>query len=169
MIVSKKRWVNDGAVTLTEVVPARVAQLANIAASYSRQDIGPVIRLLYPELIRRLNIAGIHPAGGLVIVHYGDPPELSDAVIVHTAVPVATATRPCRGFAVADLPEMRRAATITHHGPAEQVLESLRVLAGWIEDNGYRAVGYHRELYLGNPADEADQNVTEIQVSIQRR
>lgn len=157
-----------GAVTLTAVAPVRVADLAATAASYCRRDIGPVISSLYSELIRRLGITGTQPAAGLVIVHYQDPPEPGDAVIVHAAVPVAAATRPGRGFAVAHLPAIRHAATITHRGPPEQLTRSLWLLAGWIEDNGYRAAGYHRELYHGNPAGGAGEDTTELQVSVAR-
>ena len=166
MLVSRKECVNAGAVTLRDVAPVRVAELAAAAASYSRHDIAPVIRALYPELLHRLGIAGAHPAGGLVIAYYEDPPVPSDAVIVHVAAPVAAASRPGCGFAVVELPGIRRAATIIHRGPTEQVTRSLWLLAGWIEDNGYRAVGYHRELYRGHLACEGGEDVIELQVSI---
>jgi hypothetical protein len=53
------------------------------------------------------------------------------------------------------------------------VTRSLWILAGWIEDNGYRPVGYHREVYLAHgpdtaSPDEAGQRVTvaELQVTV---
>ena len=52
-------------VVLKEVAPVRVAELTATAASYGQEDVGPVIRPLYPELHRRLAAAGVTPAGGL--------------------------------------------------------------------------------------------------------
>jgi effector-binding domain-containing protein len=50
------------------------------------------------------------------------------------------------------------------------VTRSLWILAGWIEDNGYRPVGYHREVYLAYGPDVVGQGVTvtELQVSVAR-
>jgi Bacterial transcription activator, effector binding domain. len=45
-------------------------------------------------------------------------------------------------------------------------MESLNGLATWIEDNGYRPVGYHREVYLDyDPCDTAN-GVTELQIAV---
>ena len=56
--------------------------------------------------------------------------------------------------------------TIVHKGPMDGVMESLHTLATWIEDNGYRPVGYHREVYLDYSPDRADEGVTELQVAV---
>jgi DNA-binding transcriptional MerR regulator len=58
------------------------------------------------------------------------------------------------------------AATIVHHGPMDDVMQSLQILARWIEDNGYRPVGYHREVYLDYYTEKADRGVTELQVAV---
>ncbi|GAA2435716.1 hypothetical protein GCM10010405_18520 [Streptomyces macrosporus] len=50
-------------VVVKSVPPVRVAELTATADSYQPEDIGPVIRPLYEELCRRLERAGIAPAG----------------------------------------------------------------------------------------------------------
>jgi hypothetical protein len=56
----------------------------------------------------------------------------------------------------------------------DDVMQSLQILAGWIEDNGYRPVvsskgaliGIHREVYLDYDPERPDQGVTELQVAV---
>jgi DNA-binding transcriptional MerR regulator len=153
-------------VVLKEVAPIRVAELAATAASYGPQDIGPVIQPLYPELFRRLDAAGVAPAGGPAIAYYEDPAEPSDAVIVHAGMPITAGPQPGYGFEVVDLPPISSAATIIHRGSMDDVPRSLQILASWIEDHGYRPVGYHREVYLEYCPDQAAKGVTELQVAV---
>jgi effector-binding domain-containing protein len=155
-----------GNVVLKQVAAVRVAELTATAASYDRRDIGPAVRPLYPELLRRLDDAGVQPAGGPGIIYYEDPAEPSDAVIVHAAIPVTAARHPGYDFAVVDLPAIRLAATIIHRGPMDEVLQTLWMLAGWIEDNGYRPAGYHREVRLDCHPDQGAAGVTELQVAV---
>ena len=160
-------------VVLKAVAATRVAELTATAASYSPGDIGPATAPLYPELFRRLGAAGVRPAGGPAIVYYEDPAEPSDAITVHAAVPVTAGPQHGYDFAIVDLPAIRPAATILHRGTMADVTRSLWILAGWIEDNGYRPVGYHREVYLAHgpdtaSPDEAGQGVlvAELQVTV---
>jgi effector-binding domain-containing protein len=155
-----------GDVALREVAPVRVAELTATAVSYRPEDIGAVIGPLYSELLRRLAAAGVAPAGGPAIAYYSDPACPSDAVIVHAGIPVAAGPQPGGGFSVVDLPAIRPAAVIIHRGWRRDVRQSLWDLAGWIEDHGYLAVGYHREVYLDHDPDDAGRVVTELQVGV---
>ena len=47
-----------------------------------------------------------------------------------------------------------------------QVQAADREYLRWIEDNGYRPVGYHREVYLEYCPEKPDQGVTELQIEI---
>jgi effector-binding domain-containing protein len=158
-----------GDVVLKTVAPVRVIEVTATAASYGREDVGPVLRTLFGELSRRLSAAGVRPPHEPAIAYYEDPAMPSDAVIVHAAVPVtavppAAAVSPgSRSLAVADLPALPLAATIIHRGAADSVIESLWQLAGWIEAAGYLPVGYHREVYAAD-----DPGVTELQVRVVR-
>jgi effector-binding domain-containing protein len=154
-------------VVLKPVPRIRVAELTATAASYGPEDIGPVIQPLYPELFRRLGAAGVSVADGPAIAYCEpEPGEAGEPVVVHAGMPVAAAPHPDHDFAVVDLPAINSAATLIHHGPMDDVMQSLQVLARWIEDNGYRPVGYHREVYLDYHPDQADKGVTELQISV---
>ncbi len=100
-----------------------------------------------------------------------DTPTGDGAIVVHAAVPVAAAVpgSPRPGgehvFAVVDLAGVDRVAAIIHHGSMDDVLSTGQALARWIDANGYRSVGYAREVTLEWSADP-DQWVTELQQPI---
>ncbi|GAA1610998.1 MerR family transcriptional regulator [Catellatospora bangladeshensis] len=149
-------------VTVKQIAPLRVAELTAVAEGYIPAHIGPVISPLYPELMRRLDKAGITPLGAPAIAYY--EPD-GDNVLVHAAMQVADAPDPAHDFTVVDLPEVH-AATLIHHGPMDDVLASIQTLARWIEQHGYRPLGYHREVYLDYHPDSPETGITELQVPI---
>jgi DNA-binding transcriptional MerR regulator len=142
-------------------IPAvRIAQLTATAASLEPASITPVIRPLYEELGTRLGQAGLMPTGP-AIAYYEDAPD-GDGVLVHATLPVSADPGGSHGLEIIDLPEISQAATIVHRGSMDNVLATIQTLARWIGDNGYRTIGYPRELYLECPDDE-DKWVTELQ------
>lgn len=144
-------------------VPAvRVARLSGTAADFAPASIGPVIKPLYDELCRRLDKAGIAPAGP-AIAYYEDDPE-GDGVLVHAAFPVnaSPGDGDAQGVTIVDLPAVERAATIVHHGSMDEVMPTIQTLARWIEANGHRSAGYNREVYIETGPDPATW-VTELQ------
>ncbi len=154
-------------VVLKYVAPIRVAELTAIAASYGPLDVGPAVRLLFPELLRRLALTGIQPSGGPAMTFYEEPGEPSDTVIVHAAIPVLAGPRPAGRFAVVDLPAIPATATIIHRGAANGITRTLLELAGWMDDNGYRpGPGLHREIYLGHYPGDAAGGPIELQVTV---
>ncbi|WP_331767412.1 MerR family transcriptional regulator [Embleya sp. NBC_00896] len=148
-------------VVLKRIPAVRVAELTGTAATDTPEGIGPVIGPLYDELCGRLAAAGV-AATGPGIAYYEDSPEGDDAIIVHACVPVAAGARGGHDFAIVDLPGIDSAATLVHRGPMDAVLAGVQALARWIDANGYRSVGYARELYLECP-DDPEQWVTELQ------
>jgi effector-binding domain-containing protein len=136
----------DADIILRDVAPVRVAELTAVAASFGRADIAATVRRLRPRLLRALAEAGARPADDRVIVYYEDFTTVSDAVIVHAAVPVDGMRAFDPGLALVQLPAMQPAATLLHRGAATEITQSLWRLASWLEDHGYRAVGYHREV-----------------------
>jgi DNA-binding transcriptional MerR regulator len=148
----------------TKAVPAvRVVGMSAAAASYQPEDIGPVIQPMYPQLLERLEKAGVEPVGPS-IAFYSSAPEVSeDAVIVNATFPVAEDT--VDGLETFDLPAIE-AATIIHRGSMDGVEESYQTLVAWVEDHGHRAAGYAREIYLACP-DNLDDWVTELQIPLE--
>jgi DNA-binding transcriptional MerR regulator len=165
-MIEQEGHMNTQDVVLKEVASIRIAELAASAAGYGPEHISPVIGPLYPELMRRLEAANVTPTGPAIAYYEPDPGESGDAVTVHAGMPVSAGPDPRYDFTVVDLPPIPTAATIIHHGSMDDVMQSLQTLARWIEDNGYRPVGYHREVYLDYYPEKADQGVTELQVAV---
>lgn len=151
---------------VVKAVPAtRVAELTAGAASYCPDDIGPIIEPLYAELTRRLTRKGIKETGPC-ISYFEDVDDETDAIVVHATVPVADDVGASPDLAVVQLPAIEKAATIVHRGPMEGVGPTFEALLRWVEDNGYRSLGYSRELSWECPPGDHEHWVTELQCPI---
>jgi effector-binding domain-containing protein len=127
----------------------------------------------------RMEAAGV-PMTGSPIAYYRPAPTGpgDESITVHAAFPIAaepTAAEPTAadppagaGFDVVVLPAVEHAATLIHHGPMAEAFRTGQLIARWIDENGYRAVGqgYAREVYLDCPPDDFDKWVTEMQVEV---
>ena len=164
-IIEKEGAMPADDIQVKQIPAVRVAELTAIAASLEPASITPVIQPLYAELGGRLGRAGVTPAGP-AIAYYEDGPD-GDTVVVHATLPVNAEPADGQDFEIVDLPAIEQAATVVHRGSMDSVMSTIQVLAGWIEDNGYRASGYPREFYLECPDDQA-QWVTELQEPIAR-
>jgi DNA-binding transcriptional MerR regulator len=153
-------------VVIKQVPTVRVAELTATAASYEPEDIGPVIGPLYQELFRRLDAAGITPAGPGV-AYYEDAPEGGGTIRVHAAVQVSAPVQD-GDVRVLDLPAIEQAATIVHRGSMDTVLPTAQALARWIDGHGYRSAGYPREISLECP-ENREEWVTELQAPVTQR
>ncbi|GHF23182.1 MerR family transcriptional regulator [Streptomyces morookaense] len=165
-IESEGRMSTDD-VVVKRIPAVRVAELTGVAAGYAPEQIGPVVGPLFAELCRRLAEAGVNPVGP-GIAYYESAPDADggDAILVHAALPVATAvTATGDSFALVDLPAIDSAATIVHRGAMDDVMPTVQALARWIDANGHRSAGFARELYLEVPEDRA-RWVTELQEPI---
>lgn len=150
-------------VVVKRIAAVRVAELTGAAAGYEPQFITPVIKSLYHELPRRLCEASIAITGPGV-AYYEDAGD-AGAITVHAALPIAESADGRPHFRVVDLPELPAAASLIHHGSMDDVLPSIQALARWIDANGYRSLGYARELTLQIGDVRADW-VTELQEPI---
>lgn len=152
-------------VVIKELPAVRLVGLTSTAASFTPEDIGPVIHPLCAELGRRLPAAAAHPAGRLTCL-YERSRQAGDEAVVRATVPASVdAEGNLNGLDVVDLPAVR-AATLVHRGPIDQVLPAWQALARWIDDNGHRSSEPARELYLDCPDDPAHW-VTELQEPIE--
>jgi DNA-binding transcriptional MerR regulator len=150
-------------VQIKRIPGIRVAELTNTAASFEPESITPVIQTLYGELRDRLERAGVSPTG-LNVACYEDSPD-GDGVLVHATIPVDAEPDEDHDFAIVELPEIEHAATIVHRGAMDDVMPTIQTLARWIDANGYRSVGYNRELYI-ECGENRDTWVTELQEPI---
>jgi DNA-binding transcriptional MerR regulator len=146
-------------VVVKELPAVRLVGLTATAASFTPDDITPVVHPLCAELGRRLPDADVRPAGRLTCLY---EQQSEDEVVVRATVPAAVdAGGNLNGLDVIDLPATQ-AATLVHRGPIDQVLPPWQALARWLDDNGRRAAEPARELYLDTPEDP-EQWVTELQ------
>lgn len=145
----------------------RVAELQDRAASFTPEDIGPVVRPLCAELGDRLHDVSFTPTGPL-LAYYEQRPDADDEVVIHAGIPITGATDRTEGTTIVDLPAVARAATVVHRGPMNTVLSTVDALARWMDQHGYAATGFPREIYLECPEDESNW-VTEIQQPITSR
>jgi DNA-binding transcriptional MerR regulator len=154
-------------VVIKNVPAVRVAELTGTAAGYEPQAITPVIGPLYDRLFPLLEAAGISPTGP-GIARYEDAPAGDGAITVHAGVTVSAPVGPVgdTGVTVVDLPAFE-AATIVHRGSMDGVLTTEQTLARWLDSNGYRSLGYTREINLECPEDK-DKWVTELQEPVTR-
>lgn len=165
-IIEREGQMPANDVVVKPVTAARVAELTAIAASFTTEDIGPVVTPLCAELCRRLADAAVVPAGPLVC-YYEKSPGNDEQVVVHAAIPVAEVTGDTNGLTITDLPAAASAATTVYRGRMDSVLPAWQAVARWIDANGYRSSGPPRELYLECPENEDDW-VTELQEPIAR-
>ncbi|MFF8032313.1 MULTISPECIES: MerR family transcriptional regulator [unclassified Streptomyces] len=149
-------------VVLKSLPSVRVAELTGVAPDFD--TIGPVIQPLYDELFRRLEAAGIAPSGPGV-AYYEDAPD--GGILIHAGVEVSAPLSEDDGLQIVDLPPVEQAATVMHRGSMETVLPTVQTLGRWIDANGYRSVGYPREINLECP-DNHDEWVTELQEPVSR-
>ncbi|MFK4088446.1 MerR family transcriptional regulator [Kribbella sp. NPDC020789] len=148
-------------IVLKELPATRLAGLTATAASFTPDDITPIIRPLCAELGQRLGQADVRPSGRLTCL-YARGTATEDEVIVQATVPAAVdAQGNLNGLTVVDLPATR-AATLIHHGPIDQVLTAWQALAHWLSVNDHQPTEPARELYLDTPDDPANW-VTELQ------
>jgi effector-binding domain-containing protein len=55
-----------------------------------------------------------------------------------------------------------------HQGNFEDFQIGHKVLLKWIEENGYRATGGYREIYIKHDPSDLSDSVTEIQFPVER-
>jgi len=150
-------------IVIKSVPGFRVAELTGTAGGFDPERIGPVVKPLFGALMDGLADAGIEGVGPAVAYYERTP--VGEDVVVHAGIPVGPEVRSGRGFAVLDLPEIPRAATLVYRGAMEHVLPAWRSLEQWIDENGYRADGPAREWYLVY-TENPDDWVTELQVPV---
>ncbi len=152
-------------VDVKSVEASLVAQLSAVAESWAPADIGPVIQPLYPELISRMSAAGVDIAGPST-AWYDDTAE--GRVAVHATLMIAGRpgfdTSPF-GFEVTELVSVPTVASAIHRGTMSNCDTTYQALLEWIERNGYRPLGYGREIDIECGPDR--QWITELQIPIE--
>ena len=151
-------------VIIRQLPAIRLAELSGTAASFSPDDTSPLIGRLSGELCRRLDSAGIAPAGPRTI-YFETPVDGECGIVVHVGLPVSAMVTEGRDFLVVSLPPAERAATIVHRGMTHGFLGTSQLLVRWVEAHGYRFDGHPREVTLGCSANP-EECVAEVQAPV---
>ena len=156
-------------VILKSIPALRVVELSAPASSYDGPDITGALTPLYPQLMERMEAAGVKMSGSPMAYYLPAPTGPGDeSITVHAAFPVAGDPPTTAGFDVVDLPAVEQAATAVHHGSMAEAFRTGQAIARWLDENDYQPVGhgYAREIYLDCPPGEFDKWVTEMQVAV---
>ncbi len=152
-------------VELKPVSSRLVAQLSAVAESWAPEHIGPVIQPLYPELIARMERAGVAITGPST-AWYEDTDE--GRILVHATLTIGarpTADPETLGFEVTELPAIDLVASTIHTGTMDDCDTTYQALLEWIDEHGYRAQGYSREIDIECGPDK--EWITELQLAVE--
>jgi len=138
-----------------------VAAVSARAESWAPSDIGPVIKPLYPRLFKRIEAGGLTTVGVPIAYYESD----GDGIAVHAAIGIEGVVRDVDGLHLVELPAIEEAVTAVHRGSMEDCETTVEPMLHWMEANGYRWLGYSREVYLHCPDDEAEW-LTEMQFAV---
>jgi effector-binding domain-containing protein len=146
---------------IVKTVPQQwIASVRETIASYSQ------VAGLYPKVSAGLGPAMAFCLYGFTLWH--DPDFKQSDVDAEAGFYLKEEVSAAHGVSVYQLPETTVASTV-HHGSYQRLPQAYDILLRWIPENGYRAAGPIRELYLkmSMPARQDDESyVTEIQVPV---
>lgn len=148
-------------VVLKKVEAQRVASARDTLSAYS------AVGALFDELRSYAESHGIRPSAWLSV--WRDE-EYKETDVDSEAAFAAEGPLPEDGrVRESELPAVESMASTVHHGSFDTIGGAYAALLAWIEENGFRVSGPHREVYLrgGNEQGNPDY-VTEIQFPVEK-
>jgi effector-binding domain-containing protein len=113
--------------------------------------------------IKAHNLKVISPH--MTIWHQG--PEVMKNEVVEVTFEIDAAIPGSEQIQVYTLPETQ-VVSFVHQGDFNDFQIGHKVLLKWIKENGYRATGGYREIYIKHDPSDLSDSVTEIQFPIER-
>jgi effector-binding domain-containing protein len=157
--IEREGTASDYDVVIKSVKPIKVALVRDILPAY------PEIVRLRNEVYAYLRSAGLKPAGPWGAIWHENEYKERD-VDATGYVPVGGDAPAAERVALATLPAETMASVI-HQGRYSDLVHAYAAIPARIESNGYRIVGYNREIYLeGSDAYDDPASVTEIQFPV---
>jgi len=101
----------------------------------------------------------------MTIWHQG--PEVMENEVVEVTFEIDAAVPDQGKIRVYTLPETQ-VASYVHQGDFEEFQIGHQILLKWIAENGYRATGGYREIYLKHDPSNLRDSATEIQFPVER-
>jgi predicted transcriptional regulator YdeE len=153
-------------VVLKHILPQRVAGVRDIVPDIQRL---PQLFVELDQYLHNQNV-GLEPGSAPLAVYY-DAEYHEERIDVEAAAPLAQRISGTRRVKIHELAGADSMACAIHIGQTERISDVYSVLLNWAENNGYRATGPNREVYLQvSKADTGpDQPVTEVQIPVQKK
>jgi DNA-binding transcriptional MerR regulator len=140
-------------VTLKRLDPLTVAAV--------RQTIGSIDEIggLFDDVYAYLTTFGVEPAGPALAIWHSAECDLD----AEAAVPIADAPPENGCVIVYELPAIKAAVSVTHHGSYSAISQAYYALQAWAATNEYRVAAPERTVYLRGGKDPHDESyITEI-------
>jgi effector-binding domain-containing protein len=148
-------------VVLKQTEPVRVAEAVGTAPALGTENVSPVFRPLFQEVLAHLRTVGAKP--GINIAHYDEPSD-DGSVVLHVGFDIGDQDVPgADRVHVIELPVVD-AASVVHRGRMEGIAPAFDALMRWTEQSRYRLAGPSRELYHEWHEDDPDSHLTELQL-----
>lgn len=125
--------------------------IVSIRQCHAAADLPRFFGFAFGELVCRLRVLGVTPAGAPFAIYHEFGP---DEVDVEACLPVGRAVSSVGSIGARVLPPVTVATTL-HVGPYETLGVAYAALADWIDVHGREASGPVRERYLIGPGDQA--------------
>jgi effector-binding domain-containing protein len=130
-----------------------------------KQDTLPgFLKTAIPELLGRLRLLGVNPAGPPFVIYHAFG---ADGIDAEVAVPTAKLVAAVGRVESRVMPPMTVARTV-HMGPYEKLGDAYTALWGWIRGHGLETDGPVQERYLNGPGDRVapSEYQTEIEMPV---
>ena len=150
-------------VILKQLEGKKVAALRDIILDYSKQH------NLWGELMGHLGKYNAKIVPPCMAVYY-DPGYKESDVDIEVMSCIASDVPESDRVKIKDLPKVENAACVIHKGGYESISVAYNALVKWIEENGYKASGLNRELYLEGEwsTTNPEEYITEIQIPVEK-
>ena len=147
-IESQPQAAEDDGVKITMV---QERHIVSIRTKVALEDIGSMLAVALPEVMRYLTEAGVQPAGApLTRYHAVDP---SGEMDIEAGIPVSRALAGKDRVKASKLPACK-VATTWHIGQYHELGKSHARLEQWIADHGFETAGPQWEVYMTDPGLE---------------
>jgi effector-binding domain-containing protein len=132
-----------------EIATCELAEqrIVSIRERHPQADLPDYLGKALGELFGRLEVLGVAPAGGPLVIYHQFGPDSVDAEV---CIPIGHDLSTSGEAHTRVLPAMTVARTL-HVGPYDEMGQAYRALTDWITDHGFEVTGPPQERYLNAP------------------
>jgi predicted transcriptional regulator YdeE/DNA-binding transcriptional MerR regulator len=157
-------------VVLKQVASQRVAGIREVVADiYQVQGLFARLQTTLGAYNPGPDLAHAPLAAPLAIYYDADYHEHD--IDVEAALPVVSRLPVCDRLVLHELPAVENMACAVHPGSPDGLADASRALLTWVEENGYRAAGPSRDVYLQSSllGEQVESPVAEVQLPVQKK